>query len=233
MTQESTMIRALIFDFDGLILETEGPDYQAWQRIYQEYGLELPLATWLQVVGSGFSEEVYDPYLDLEQRLKRPINREAIRAKHSDYEAAITSELLPMPGVREIIADAQKLGFKLAIASSSDRAWVVGHLERLGLAQHFDVIKTAEDVRHIKPAPDLFLAVLDALDLRSAEAIVLEDSANGVKAAKRAGIFVVAVPNELTRHIDLSHADLQLSSLAEMPLKEILPKAQQGLMPDT
>lgn len=220
------MIKALIFDFDGLILETETPDYMAWRKIYGEHGHDLPLSTWLKVVGSAFSPHTFDPYLDLENKMGHPIDRRQLAALHNTYETQIITSLPIMPGVEQIIADARQLGLKLAIASSSDRAWVEGHLRRLGLLYHFDAILAAEDVAHVKPAPDLFLAALDALDVAPDEAIILEDSANGVAAARAAGIFCVVVPNDLTRHLDLSQADIRLNSLTDRPLQELLLAAQ-------
>jgi HAD superfamily hydrolase (TIGR01509 family) len=214
------MIRALIFDFDGLILETELPDYRAWQKVYREYGCRLSLSKWLTIIGGH--ETLFDPAADIEEQLGRPVDREAVRARHDEHGAELIAGLPVMPGVEDVIADARRLGLKLAVASSSDRAWVVGHLERLGLLPHFAAIKTGEDVERVKPHPALFLAALDALDVGPGEAIVFEDSAHGITGARAAGIFCVAVPNELTRRLDLSHADMRLDSLADVTLEELL-----------
>src|SRR5581483_5413115 len=103
-----------------------------------------------------------------------------------------------LPGVEAAIADARRLGLKIGLASSSHRDWVVGHLSRLGLHAHFDTLKTADDVTHTKPHPELYLAVLDALGLQAREAIALEDSPHGIHAARNAGIFCVVIPNQMT-----------------------------------
>ena len=126
------------------------------------------------------------------------------------------------PGVRDYLDAARRLGLGLAVASSSSRRWVAGHLERLGLADRFDVLCCAEDVTRVKPHPDLYVAALKALGAASVAAIALEDSPNGVLAAKRAGLFCVAVPNPLTAKLDLSAADIRLASLDELPLPALL-----------
>lgn len=221
------MIRALIFDFDGLILDTETPEYQVWQAVYREHGLELTLAVWAGWLG-GDGDSVYNPYDDLERRLGHPLDREALRQRALQSSLALVAAQPVLPGVESYLAEAKRLGgLGLAIASSSPRDWVDGHLSRLGLLAHFDAIKTAEDVERTKPDPALFLAALDALGARPEEAIVLEDSPNGVLAAKRAGIFCVAVPNPLTRQLALDHADLRLDSLADLPLETLLALARR------
>lgn len=222
------MIKALIFDFDGLILETEVPDFRAWQQVYRDYGVELPLADWLQVVGSGFSSAVFDPYDHLPRKLGRSIDRDTLQRQHQHYEKDLIASLPVMPGIESLITAAKTRRMGLAIASSSDRAWVAGHLERLNLIGHFDALCTADDVAHIKPAPDLFLAALAALNVAPAEAIVFEDSSNGVIAANEAGIYTVAVPNDLTRQLDFSRADLVLDSLADITLAGLLRSANHS-----
>ncbi|MEJ2511732.1 MAG: HAD-IA family hydrolase, partial [Anaerolineales bacterium] len=128
--------------------------------------------------------------------------------------------------VQELLDDAKRRGMKLAVASSSPENWVTGHLTRLGLIDYFDAIITADDVEVTKPDPALFLLAAEKLGVKRDEVIVLEDSGNGVKGAKRAGMVVVAVPNEVTRHMDLSEADLYLESLEEISLDALLERFQ-------
>ena len=213
------MIRALIFDFDGLILDTELPAFQTWQEIYQAYGCSLSLSTYATCIGSP---GLFDPHEYLEAQLGRSLDREAIRWQRHQHYMELTQGQSVLPGVTDYIADAKRLGLKLGLASSSSRDWVTGHLSRLGLRAHFDCIKGADDVEHLKPDPELYQTVLEALDLRADEAIALEDSPNGILAAKRAGILCVAVPNALTRQLLLEQADLRLTSLAEVPLENLL-----------
>jgi len=218
------MIRGIIFDFDGLILETEGPVYQSWVELFQEYGAELPFDVWSTIIGTSDLEH-FDPISMLEEKLGRKLDREAIAPRRHDRELELVHQQPILPGVLEVIAEARELGLKMGIASSSDREWVVGHLKRLGLYRHFGVIHTSDDVRRTKPDPELFILALNSLGLKPAEAIVFEDSPNGISAAKSAGIFTVAVPNPLTRRLKVDHADLRLDSLADLPLSDILSRA--------
>jgi HAD superfamily hydrolase (TIGR01509 family) len=214
------MIRALILDFDGLIMDTEGPAYQSWAEIFEEFGADLPLSAWEAWVGG--SPDMFDPCGYLESQLGRAVDREALTARQREREAELVAAESALPGVEEYIADAKRLGLKLAVASSSDRAWVERHLERLGLLGEFGCIKCLEDVEQVKPNPDLYLAVLHELGLDREEAIALEDSPHGITSAQAAGLFCVVVPNPLTRQLSTDHADLHLSSLEEMPLEELL-----------
>jgi len=129
-----------------------------------------------------------------------------------------------LPGIVEYLEDADRLGLRVGIASSSSRNWVLGHLERLGLSDRWECIRCWGDVERAKPWPDLYLAVLDHLGVPPSEALAFEDSPNGIAAAKAAGMICVAVPNPLTDALDLSKADVRLGSLAEMPLPELLDR---------
>jgi len=219
------MMRALIFDFDGLILDTELPDYLSWQEVYHSYGVELSLDHWCTIVG-GNAESDFEPHAYLESLVQGQVDREQIwvSRRKSYLEYLETQPVLP--GVLPLLNEAREYGLKLAVASSSPENWVVGHLTRLGLMAYFDVIVTADDVELTKPDPGLFLLAAEKLGVKPSEAIVLEDSSNGVKGAKRAGMFVVVVPNEITRHLDLSPADLRLDTLEKIDLKRLLEKAQ-------
>lgn len=223
------MIRGIIFDFDGLILETEGPDFQSWQEVYQGFGCTLPFARWAAQIGTA--DGVFNPYDELEDQLGHPVDRAAIRARRRRRFAELVAAQTVLPGVEEYIAAAERLGLRLGVASSSSRGWVAGHLARLGIDRHFAAIACADDVARTKPDPALYRVALTALDLRPEEAIALEDSPNGIAAAKRAGLFCVAVPNRLTGRLSLTEADLQLTSLAELPLALLLRRAGTPLKP--
>lgn len=219
------MISALVFDFDGLILDTETPEFRAWQEIYTAHGCSLSLETWAVAIGTVGA---FDPYAELERRLGRPIDREAV----GESRRRRISELIALeevrPGVRAYLEDARRRGMRLAVASSSSRDWVAGHLARLGIIEHFDCLRCSDDVREVKPSPELYLSVLKALGVGAGEAVALEDSPNGVLAAKRAGIFCVAVPNALTRQLPLDHADLTLSSLLDLPLEDLIARVTRS-----
>jgi len=222
------MIRALIFDFDGLILDTESPAFLSWQEIYQEYGCSLPLSTWATCIGTSDAVDAFETLDYLEAQLGRPVDRQAIRSKREQREMELVKREPILPGVEAYITEAKRLGLKLGLASSSSRDWVTEHLSRLSLRDCFDCIRCADDVTHTKPAPELYRAVLHALGVRAHEAIALEDSPNGILAAKRAGIFCVAVPNSLTRHLSLDQADLRLTSLADSPLEKLLSEIERN-----
>ncbi|TAK29737.1 MAG: HAD family hydrolase [Chloroflexota bacterium] len=219
------MPQGIIFDFDGLIVDTELPEYQSWQEIYQSYGCSLPISEWVALIGAGYVSGQFDPYAFLEKQLGQPVDREAIREKRRQRSAELQSSQPILPGVEACISDAKRLGVRLGIASSSPHHWVDGHLARLRLGHHFECIKCADDVAKTKPDPELYLSALDALQLAPAQAIALEDSPNGILAAKRAGIFCVAVPNPMTSQLSFDQADLVLSSLAELSVEELLAKA--------
>ncbi|HJX38044.1 MAG TPA: HAD family hydrolase [Anaerolineae bacterium] len=219
------MIRGLILDFDGLILDTEGPAYQSWVEIYQELGADLPLSAWETWVGG--SPHGFDPCGYLEGQLGRAVDREGLTERQLKREAELIEVQGVLPGVEQYIADAKRLGLKLGLASSSDCEWVYRYLEKLGLRDKFDSIKCADDVENVKPEPDLYLAVLEGLGLRPQEAIALEDSPNGITSAQAAGLFCVVVPNPLTRQLPTGHADLRLDSLAGLSLESLLALAER------
>ncbi len=215
------MIRALIFDFDGLILDTEGPIYRSWMEVYQAHGEALPFELWVKTVGS--SNQAFHPQHHLEERLGHPLSQEVIdRRVERRVELVLAQPLLP--GVKAIVDQARAAGMKVGVASSSSRDWVTGHLERLGLLDGFDCMRCRDDVEHVKPEPDLYLAVLECLGLQAADAVAIEDSPNGIAAAKRAGLLCVAVPNPITASLDLGAADLRLGSLAEVTVPDLLDR---------
>jgi HAD superfamily hydrolase (TIGR01509 family) len=216
------MIRALIFDFDGLIVDTEGADYQSWVELYQLYGFDLSFEMYAGSVGAGVGQGTFDPYTDLDERLSGNIDWKETDAKRLRRVRALTASQPSLPGVLSYLEDGKRLGLKLGIASSSNHVWVDGHLNRLGLSSFFESVCCADDVRQTKPAPDLYLAALNSLKILAKEAIAFEDSAFGVTSAKKAGMKCVAVPNQWTAHNDFEHADLRLHALADLPLEKLL-----------
>ena len=217
-------IRALVFDFDGLIVDTEGPIFRAWQRIYREHGQELPRERWLTIIGTATGP--FDPLLDLRQRTGEALAGDALDALERRYYREATAMQQLLPGVERYLADARRLQLKTAVASSSKATWVMDHLERFGIHEKFDAILCREDVSRTKPDPELYLKALERLAVMPPEAIAFEDSANGIRAAKAAGIFCVAVPNPLTADMDLHQADLRLESLEATTLESLLEQLQ-------
>jgi HAD superfamily hydrolase (TIGR01509 family) len=215
------MLKSLIFDFDGLILDTEYPEYLRWQRVFKEYGLDLPIGEWSAGIGKGSDSLLLTPYDTLEYRLNRPIDRAEIRERGRRYFAESMEGEQVLPGVDSLIADAAKRGLKAAIASSSPRQWVESYLSKFNLTERFTCIRCGDDVARAKPAPDLYLAALECVGCSPQEAIALEDSAMGIEAAKAAGLYCIAVPNRLTIHANLNRADQIVSSLTELSLNNL------------
>lgn len=220
------MIRALIFDFDGLILETEQPDFQSWQELYHSLGCEIPFEVWGSTIGKA--EDIYDPFDELERQLGQQVDRSKLGPPRRRRELELIGEQPIMPGVENYLLRGRALGLKIGLASSSSCAWVTGHLKRLDLIEHFDSILGSDDVKRTKPAPDLYLLSLEKLGVSPDQAVVFEDSPNGVAAAKTAGIFAVAVPNTITRQLSLEQADLCLDSLEDMSLDTLLGRLNQS-----
>ena len=216
------MLKALLFDFDGLILDTETPDYLTWQAIYAEHGCELPHEEWGKIIG-GYGLSNFDAADHLAGLTQGKLDSSSLRTRHSAESLARIHAESVLPGVVELIHEAKKLNLKLAIASSSPHSWVDEHAQRLGIFQYFDKVICADDVGfgRTKPNPDLFLLALNQLQVQKNEAVVFEDSPNGVLAANRAGIFVVAVPNHVTSMLSLEGAKRVVKSLKEISLHEL------------
>jgi HAD superfamily hydrolase (TIGR01509 family) len=215
------MITALIFDFDGLLVDTETPAFASWQLMYREYGHELTLDLWQGALGTMHGFDALD---HLESLVGRPLDRVADMARRQRLKADMSADQPLLPGVIDILAQAQALGLPRAVASSSDRAWVEGWLERHGIRASFECVRTADDVTLTKPAPDLFLSAADCLGTPPEQCLVFEDSPNGILAARAAGMRCVAVPGAVTSQLVLPPADLVLPALDALPLAEIIAR---------
>jgi len=218
------MIKALIFDFDGLILDTETPEFETWREIYHEFGQDLSIELWGQSVG-GRAATNFRPLPHLETLLGRDLSPLNLSTRAKEQNLARIQALPPLPGVQGTLRAARRLGLKLAVASSSHHAWVDDHLVRLGLTYFFQTVQCADDVPRTKPEPDLYLAALDALGVSADEAIAFEDSPNGVAAARRAGLFVVAIPNPVTAQLKFEGESLRVGSMADLSLDDLLKPA--------
>jgi len=221
------MLKALLFDFDGLILDTETPEYLVWKNIYQEHGFELPHDEWGRIVG-GYGISNFDAAEHLSLLAQGRLDPVSLRARHRLESDSAIANASVLPGVMDIVHDAKRHGLRLAIASSSPHAWVDPHAKRLNIFHYFDVIVCADDVGvgRTKPNPDLFLLALDQLKVRKEAAVIFEDSPNGVMAANRAGVFVVAVPNPITSTLPIEGADLTVASLSDLSVSELLNTVQ-------
>lgn len=216
------MIQALIFDFDGLILDTETPEVLVWQSIYKEHGFELPVEEWEKTVG-GYGISNFDAAHHLAAQTQGRLDAVSLRAEYRLKADAVIHANSILPGVLEMIESAKAHGLKVAIGSSSPHSWVDSHTQRLGIFNLFDHIICQDDVApgKTKPHPDIYLKALQTLQVDNTQAVVFEDSPNGVLASKRAGVFVVAVPNPLTAKMNVQ-GDLTVSSLAELTLQDLM-----------
>jgi HAD superfamily hydrolase (TIGR01509 family) len=220
-------IKALLFDFDGLILDTETPDVECWRTIYSEYGVDYPVENWSQNIG-GWGVSTFEPAEALHKLSPTAPDTPILRARHRQLSDEFIARQPIREGVQDYLDGARRLGMRAVIVSSSERAWVEPHVTRLGLRKYFERIICGDDVPagRTKPHPDLFLKALADLHLQADEAVVLEDAPHGVKAARAAGIFVVAVPNPITALLSLDEADMKVDSLAHLPLEQLINKAE-------
>jgi HAD superfamily hydrolase (TIGR01509 family) len=212
------MIRALVFDFDGLILDTETPLIDAYAEIHRRHEVAFDRTLFLRSV--GHADYAFDPWHGFSQHADRAALETERRACKDEF--MLRQPVLP--GVLGLLDAAREVGLHLGVASNSPHTWVDSHLQRLGVFERFHFIACREDARSPKPEPDLYRLVLQRFGLRGHEAIAFEDSAAGSLAAKRANLWTVAAPNESTAHHDFSHADLRVSSLAELSLDHLMRK---------
>ena len=217
----SQPVRALLFDFDGLILDTEVPIYEAWRENYAAHGHDLALEDYCGCVGSDFHR--FDPKLHLESLSGETIDWDHWDERRERRALEIVNALTdPLPGVMDRLAEAAEVGLPCAVASSSPRSWVEPHLERIGLRHHFELTRCVDDVSRPKPSPELFLAAAEGLGVPPAEALVFEDSVNGLVAARAAGMRCVSVPNSVTAGLVFEGCSLKLDSLADRSLAQIV-----------
>lgn len=215
---------ALLFDFDGLILDTEVACYGGWRWTFEKHGLEYSLAEFQDIVGTDES-----PRSLFEERVGGiPVDWDLIDPERREYERRLGRDMEIKPGVLELLKEATEKGWRRAVVSSSPDHWVRSHLERRGALDLFEDLICMGDAPKAKPAPDLYLEALFRLGVDASQTVALEDSYNGSLAAKRAGIWCVAIPNAITRGMDFSHADLVMESVAEIKLDSLIKHCGNG-----
>jgi len=213
-------LRAAILDFDGLILDTESAGFEALRRIFSAYGASYTLADYLHVVGT---HNTLPALLNLlEERSGRRVAPADFDAARQTHETELNAHLPVLPGVLDLLDAAHRAGLKLGVASSSSHNWVDGFLQRYGLLTRFDTVVCRGDAPQAKPAPDLYLEALRRLGVAADEAVAFEDSYNGSLAAKRAGLWCVAVRNAITRSQDFAHCDIVVDTLAGFDLAGLI-----------
>jgi HAD superfamily hydrolase (TIGR01509 family) len=212
------MIRALIFDFDGLILDTETALIDAYGDVHGAHGVSFDKPLFTRSV--GHADYAFDPW----RGFGPEADRVRLEAERQAFNKARNHSQAILPGVVDLIDAGGRAGLRIGLASNSEHPHVEGHLARLGLLGRFSFIACREDVASPKPEPDLYRLVLDHFGVRGHEAIAFEDSHTGTLAARRAGLRVVAVPNASTGHHDFGSADLLVDSLADCRLADLMAR---------
>jgi len=213
------VIEAVIFDLDGLILDSETPEFLAWQAIYAKYGLDLPRASWVQNIGRNDGPfDALGPF----RGPNSPERPEAVVAAWRERRDALMNQYFhPLPGVVPLLAALRARGVRTGVASSSNMAWIRRVLTGLHLEAEFDAAAGGDEVARAKPAPDVYLLAAGRLGVAPRACAALEDSPNGIRAAKAAGMLCVAVPSPMTREMDFSSADVVVRSLLDVTLEMI------------
>jgi HAD superfamily hydrolase (TIGR01509 family) len=213
-------LAAVVFDFDGVIIDSEMPEYESHRRIFERCGVELTTAEWCGQIGMWTEGQDDRWFRELCARSSSPPPREAYDAEKRRVFDEIVPRA-PMRGIRELIEALAAARIARGIASSSPASWVVRAAGRLGMRDLFDAIVTGDEVTRRKPAPDIYLEAARRLGVDPRRTIAIEDSGPGVAAAKAAGMKVVAIPHTLTEHHDLAGADLRVAHAGELTLARL------------
>ena len=217
-----TVIRALIFDFDGLILDTETPLIDAYAGVHARHGVAFDRTAFIRSV--GHADYAFDPWHGFSPHA----DRAALEIERRAIKDRLILEQKIFPGVVALMDAAKARGLRIGLASNSEHAWCDAHLARLGLFDRFHFLACREDVPSPKPEPDLYKLVLNRFGLRGHEAIAFEDSHTGSLAAKRANLHVVACPNTSTAHHDFKHVSLLVKSLADVTLDQLIARFESS-----
>lgn len=217
-------LKAVIFDFDGIIVSSKTAEFESWRRIYQVFDCNLTISKWIKIIST--IDGVYDPalYLFGECLYKnhKAINRKTVRDLQNNLYELLLGHLCTLPGVLDIIKQLKVHKYKLGLASNGDLRKIKYNLKRLKLFDYFDVLVTKEDVENKKPAPDIYLKSLAKLNVKNSEVIVFEDSPQGILAAKTANIYCICIPNKITKHLVLEGADETYNSFKEVSIETII-----------
>lgn len=210
------MIRAVIFDFDGLIIDTETALVESFGDVHAARGVAFDRDRFDRTIGEA--DFTFDPW----QAFGDDVDRATLETARRKFHHTRDQQQQVLPGVIALLEAARVHGLRIGLASNSGHPHVESRLTRFGLREHFEFIACREDVKELKPAPELYALVLAHFGVVPREAIAFEDSHAGSLAAKRAGVWVVAVPNRSTAHHDFAHVDLRVPSMAECALVDLL-----------
>ncbi|MFD0825457.1 HAD family hydrolase [Neobacillus sp. M.A.Huq-85] len=215
------MINGVIFDFDGLIVDTESVWFEAFKEVlFDKHHVELDLSKYSSSIGTG-NEILFQYFREL---VGKDVDCELLdELAHELYNEKMKKPAL-REGVIEYLKEAKKMGLIIGLASSSSREWVTQYLKQLKIIEYFDIINTRNEVKKVKPDPELYINTLNDCSLNPSETIAFEDSLNGLIAAKGAGIHCVIVPNDVTRHLPFENHDYMLDSMSQETLSGITKK---------
>ncbi|MFP5320933.1 MAG: HAD family hydrolase [Acidimicrobiia bacterium] len=218
------MIEALVLDFDGVIVDTEVPLFQAWTHTYETFGaLPIGEAEWCASLGRNDRDPLaLDPLARLLEHLDGDVTADAIQAVRRAERDRLLAAVGPADGLDRLLEQAERSGVPVAIASSSPQDWLERHLVPLGLHHRFAVLSCAGGDIPGKPDPAVYRIACNHLGVDPSRALAVEDSPHGVAAAKAAGMICIAVPTSLSVRLDLSHADGVVESLADIDLRHPL-----------
>ncbi|MFC5701705.1 HAD family hydrolase [Cohnella faecalis] len=217
-------IKAVVFDFDGTLMDTEKYAYEAFCGIYEEYGHKLALEKWALLIGTHNGP--FDPYEELSGLTGLALDREELKKKFETGHLALLREAALLPGVKEALEEARARGLKIGLASSSDRSWIETHLNNQGIRHYFETIRSSDDVEKVKPDPALYRMAAADLGVLPEEAVAVEDSRNGMLGALNAGLHAIVVPNAVTRHMDFSEASLVVRTLENQSLAQLIEQVE-------
>lgn len=219
------MIKAIVFDFDGLTIDTEYALYESFCDILEMEPGKLPISEYAVHIGTD-SSSLYNFILSQSNGL---LTRDEIIEKSAVLHKAKLSKPFARDGIEDYLKAAKELGLKIGLASSSYRDWVEHFLKELNILHYFDVIQTRDDVKKVKPDPELYKNTIKLLGVNPQEAIAFEDSANGSKAALAAGLNCVVVPNKITEHLPFENYHLKLASMADRSLQEVIESMEKSV----
>ena len=218
-------VAAVIFDFDGLLMDTESTMFESWRFEWGQWGLELDPSGFFANHGGDVTEERYRA---LATAVGRRYDRALSQARRIEYRDRLHETLDLRPGLRDWIRAGRRSGLQLAIASSSPRPWLDSHLGRAALLDQFDVIASGDEVSQHKPDPAVYRLALSRLGTAPEQTVAVEDTAHGVRAAQSAGLACIAIPNPFVAPDAVAGADLVLSSAEAMSLPDALEESQRG-----
>ena len=216
-------IKAIFFDFDGIIVHTKGIEYESWRRVYSVFDCNLNIKRWIKIINN--IQGIYDPSLILFSeclyKYHRKINRKNVRDLQKKLYESMLNHLSPISGVMDLIKECSKQKIFIGLASNGTSEKINFTLKRLKIFKYFDEIVCGENVENRKPAPDVYNELLKKAQISPSEAIVFEDSPSGILAAKTANIFCIAIPNKITKHLDLEGADVIIEKFSKLSFEKL------------